>query len=91
MQGRSFGYILKVPAEANPRLMPPEKRYRVVIAEDHTLFRDGLKALLSFEPDFEVVGEAADGQEAIAQHRGVDPRPRLVGSLDATRRRHDRY
>jgi DNA-binding NarL/FixJ family response regulator len=39
--------------------------YRVVIAEDHTLFRQGLKALLSLEPEFEVVGEAADGFQAI--------------------------
>lgn len=46
--------------------MSSEKKYRVLIAEDHTLFRDGLKALLSNEPDFEVVGEAADGQEAIS-------------------------
>jgi len=40
-------------------------KYRIVIAEDHTLFREGLKALLSFEPDFEVVGEAEDGIAAI--------------------------
>jgi two-component system response regulator NreC len=38
---------------------------RVVIAEDHTILREGLRALLSAEPDFEVVGEAEDGQEAI--------------------------
>jgi DNA-binding NarL/FixJ family response regulator len=53
--------------------MPPEKKYRVVLAEDHTLFRDGLKALISFEPDFEVVGEAADGQEAIVQTEKMAP------------------
>ena len=64
---------MRAPAEANLRSMPPEKKYRVVIAEDHTLFRDGLKALLSFEPDFEVVGEAADGQEAIAQTEELSP------------------
>ena len=38
---------------------------RVVIAEDHTILREGLHALLSAESDFEVVGEAEDGQEAI--------------------------
>jgi DNA-binding NarL/FixJ family response regulator len=43
--------------------MPP--RYRVVIAEDHTILREGLRALLSSNPDFEVVGEAEDGREAI--------------------------
>ena len=41
------------------------RRYRIVLAEDHTLFRQGLKALLSFEPDFEIVGEAEDGDKAI--------------------------
>ena len=45
--------------------MTDEKKYRIVIAEDHTLFRQGLKALLSFEPEFEIVGEAEDGSEAI--------------------------
>jgi DNA-binding NarL/FixJ family response regulator len=53
--------------------MTVEKKYRVVIAEDHTLFRDGLKALLSFEPDFEVVGEAADGQEAVLKAEKLGP------------------
>jgi len=44
---------------------------RALIAEDHALLREGLKALLSAAPDIEVVGEAADGREAI----------RLAGSL----------
>jgi DNA-binding NarL/FixJ family response regulator len=47
--------------------------YRVVIAEDHTLFRQGLKALLSFEPEFEVVGEAADGLEAYQRTEELQP------------------
>jgi DNA-binding NarL/FixJ family response regulator len=38
---------------------------RVLIADDHQLFRDGLKALLLSAPDTEVVGEAATGREAI--------------------------
>ena len=38
---------------------------RVLIADDHQLFRDGLKALLQSAPDAEVVGEAATGREAI--------------------------
>ncbi len=41
------------------------KRIRILIAEDHTLVRQGLTALLKSEPDFEVVGEASDGLEAI--------------------------
>jgi DNA-binding NarL/FixJ family response regulator len=42
-----------------------EKPYRIVIAEDHTILREGLRALLSTEPQFDVVGEAADGRAAM--------------------------
>jgi DNA-binding NarL/FixJ family response regulator len=43
----------------------PMDTIRVLIADDHQIFRDGLKALLLTAPDAEVVGEAATGQEAI--------------------------
>jgi DNA-binding NarL/FixJ family response regulator len=42
-----------------------KKQHAVVIAEDHTILRDGLKALLSSQQDFKVVAEAQDGREAI--------------------------
>lgn len=45
--------------------MTQGKKFRIIIAEDHTLFRQGIKALLSLEQDFEVVGEAEDGATAI--------------------------
>ncbi len=38
---------------------------RIVIAEDYTILREGLKSLFSSEPDFEIVGEAEDGMTAI--------------------------
>ncbi len=38
---------------------------RIVIAEDNTIVRNGLKALLSQENDFKIIGEAADGRDAI--------------------------
>ena len=38
---------------------------RIIIADDHAIFRDGLKRLLETEPTFQVVGEAADGNEAV--------------------------
>ncbi len=41
------------------------KRQTIVIAEDYTILREGLRALISSNPDFEVVAEAGDGQEAI--------------------------
>jgi two-component system nitrate/nitrite response regulator NarL len=39
---------------------------RIVIADDHAIFRDGLRRLLATQPDFQVVAEASDGKEAIA-------------------------
>jgi DNA-binding NarL/FixJ family response regulator len=36
-----------------------------VIADDHPLLRDGLIAVLSTQPDFDVIGEAGDGAEAL--------------------------
>lgn len=50
-----------------------ESSVRIVIADDHTIFRDGLRRLLEAEPELEVVGEAGDGAEAIAQTREVRP------------------
>ena len=42
-----------------------KKLFSFVIAGDHTILREGLKSLLSSHPDLKVVGEAADGLEAI--------------------------
>jgi two-component system response regulator NreC len=39
--------------------------YRLVLAEDHTILREGLRAILSADADFEVVGEAEDGRRAV--------------------------
>lgn len=64
---------------------------RVVIADDHAILRDGVRALLQLADDIEVVGEAADGAEAIEACRRL--RPDLVlmdiampglGGLEAT-------
>jgi DNA-binding NarL/FixJ family response regulator len=41
------------------------QKFRIVIAEDHTILREGLRSLLSSNPSFEIVGEAEDGREAI--------------------------
>ncbi len=49
---------------------------RLIIADDHDLVRDGMRAMLAREPDLEVVGEAKDGQEALELCR--DLRPDLV-------------
>jgi two-component system nitrate/nitrite response regulator NarL len=46
---------------------------RVLLIDDHTLFRSGVKALLSRTPDFEVVGEAADGLEGVKRAKALQP------------------
>jgi two-component system, NarL family, invasion response regulator UvrY len=46
---------------------------RVVIADDHPLVRAGLRQVLAEEPDIEVVGEAADGDETVAVLRATEP------------------
>jgi len=48
-----------------------QKKKRVFLAEDHILFRDRLMALLNENPDLEVVGEAADGLDAIRYMRDL--------------------
>ena len=66
---------------------------RVLIADDHPHFRDGLRALLLSAPDLEVVGEAGDGEEAISLAAELQPDVILmylnmpgVGGIEATRR-----
>jgi len=46
---------------------------QILIADDHTLFRDGLRALFGSLPDTAVIGEAANGAEAIAQAESLQP------------------
>lgn len=45
--------------------MSTDLTYRIMIADDHALFRTGLKNLLSMDPEFRVVGEAADGRQLL--------------------------
>jgi len=49
------------------------KKIRLVVADGHRLFREGLCRLLSMEPDMEVVGEAEDGDEAFRTVRDLGP------------------
>jgi two-component system, NarL family, nitrate/nitrite response regulator NarL len=46
---------------------------RLIIADDHAIFRDGLRRLLATQADFQVIGEASDGKEAIALAQSVKP------------------
>jgi DNA-binding NarL/FixJ family response regulator len=51
----------------------PEPVIRVLIADDHPIVRDGLRGMFTGDPRFEVVGEAADGAEAVALARALEP------------------
>ena len=46
---------------------------RVLIADDHAVVREGLRSFIALEPDIEVVGEAADGVEAVEKACTLDP------------------
>jgi len=48
-------------------------KIRVLLCDDHTLFRAGLKSLLNNEPELEVVGEAQDGQEGVDKAKELRP------------------
>ena len=48
-------------------------KVRILICDDHALFREGIKALLAHEPSFEVVGEATDGREAVTMAATLRP------------------
>jgi DNA-binding NarL/FixJ family response regulator len=72
--------------------MPETPKIRILVADDHALFRGGLGALFLSVPDTEVVGEAATGDEAVA--KAADLRPNVVlmdiqmpgtNGIDATR------
>lgn len=65
---------------------------RVLLAEDHTIVRKGLRSLLEAEPDIEVVGEAENGREAVEKTRELSPdvvvmdiSMPVLGGLEATR------
>jgi DNA-binding NarL/FixJ family response regulator len=49
------------------------KKIRIVVADDHRLFREGLRRLLELEGDLEIVGEAKDGAEAVDIILATDP------------------
>jgi two-component system response regulator NreC len=69
-----------------------EKKLKIVLADDHTILREGLRALLTSDSNFEIVGEARDGREAVRCVEKLGPdlllmdlsMPRMSG-MDAIR------
>jgi DNA-binding NarL/FixJ family response regulator len=68
------------------------KRITVLLAEDHTIVREGFRKMLEFEDDLEVVGEAQDGRQAVALVKKLHPAVvlmdiamPLLNGLEATR------
>ena len=60
-------------AAGSPADRDVSERIRVLIVDDHSLVRRGLAAIVNMEEDTEVVGEAADGEEAIRMWREIRP------------------
>jgi two-component system, NarL family, response regulator NreC len=70
---------------------------RIVMADDHTMLRQGLKSLLAEEPDFQILGEAGDGLEAVKLVERLKPDVLVVdvmmpgmNGLEVTRQVHER-
>jgi DNA-binding NarL/FixJ family response regulator len=73
-------------------------KIKVLIVDDHTLVRDGIRALLALIADIKVVGEAANGREALEKVKKLDPDVVLMdlampimSGLEATRRIRKRF
>lgn len=63
-----------MPARVLPEsFMEQQRTIRIVIADDHAIFRDGLKRLLATQDDFRIIGEASDGKEAIVLANELKP------------------
>jgi DNA-binding NarL/FixJ family response regulator len=69
------------------------KKLRLLLVDDQALFREGLRTLLALQTDFEIAGEAANGEEAVALARKLVPdvvlmdlRMPVLGGVEATRR-----
>ena len=101
IQLQSEGYATKPiePSSLVPQIQSlleeatkPQK-IRVLVVDDHTMVRHGIRALLSVQRDMEIVGEAANGQEALEQVQRLFPNVALMdivmpmmSGLEATRR-----
>jgi DNA-binding NarL/FixJ family response regulator len=73
-------------------------KIRILIVDDHAIFREGIRALLTDSEELEIVGEAGDGREALEKIQQLEPDVAimdvampLMDGLEATRRIHKEY
>lgn len=76
----------------------PPARIRILLVDDQTMFREGLRTLLSVQPNFQVVGEAENGEQALEQASRLKPdvvlmdlRMPVMDGVTATRRLNTLY
>ena len=91
VEGKDSNGIQKIVSKIQ-NAKPPGKKIRVLLVDDHTVVRQGLSTMLNIDNDIQVVGEAADGEEAVEKARVLQPdvilmdisMPKMDG-IDATR------
>ena len=73
-------------------------RLRILVADDHTLMRHGLRKILEVEPDWQVVAEASDGRDAVKRRARLQPDVAildigmpLLNGIEATRQLTRRF
>lgn len=106
MQMESEGYVTKPiePASLMPQIQrlleeaTRPRKIKVLVVDDHTMVRHGIRALLSLQKDMEVVGEAINGQDALEQVQQLSPNIALMdivmpvmSGLEATKRISSQY
>ena len=106
IQLESEAYVTKPiePASLVPRIQSlveeatRPRKIRVLIIDDHTMVRHGVRALLAVQKDMEVIGEAVNGQDALEQVQRLSPNVALMdivmpvmSGLEATRRISKEY
>jgi NarL family two-component system response regulator LiaR len=81
------------PMEETPGMQGETSPARILVADDHVLIREGIRAMLESEPDLEVIGEATNGREALELCRKLCPelvlmdvRMPVMDGLEATRK-----